>query len=499
MFAWIARKSGPCPRACRAVGTIFLLLSMLAAPCSPVQAQLLTLLGTATVPLPAVGPATVSVPINILGNKINVSVNVIATAGAINLLPTSVVVNIAGRPVTLNILAGTIPILGGPTINITINVTLPAAILSGALNTIGASVALRRNDALLSLDAGLDRQIGLLGPEFERRAGWSDAMLPGTLRFGDGADHPFAVARSGRADTFNTEQASFSTSLQKIRAANADIAQPNGLGATARAPAPPTKSAFDVWSEGSFAWFNDASGSAERHGLWGVLYVGADYRVSGDLLVGALVQFDQSSQEFDAFPGNTRSSGWLAGPYTAVRLSKNLFFQARAAWGLSTTEIALDGNAHDKVDAERWLVRGTLLGQWQDGAWQFRPRAVIGYIEERQEGYQSQIGVPVPGQTLALGQFKAGPEIAYQHRLSDGTAVEPSLLLEGVWNFLQDAGASSLADQSIGEKLRGRAEAGLSLRTAGGIGVGATVSYDGIGASDYQSIAGKARVRVPLN
>jgi hypothetical protein len=33
----------------------------------------------------------------------------------------------------------------------------------------------------------------------------------------------------------------------------------------------------------------------------------------------------------------------------------------------------------------------------------------------------------------------------------------------------------------------------------GGLSVGAAVSYDGIGASDYQAIAGNARVRMPLN
>ena len=58
---------------------------------------------------------------------------------------------------------------------------------------------------------------------------------------------------------------------------------------------------------------------------------------------------------------------------------------------------------------------------------------------------------------------------------------------------------AAIDDHAFGEDLRGRIETGLMITTRGGVGVGAAISYDGIGASDYQAIAGKARLRVPLN
>ena len=165
-----------------------------------------------------------------------------------------------------------------------------------------------------------------------------------------------------------------------------------------------------------------------------------------------------SAQEFETLASNARSSGWMAGPYATVRLSNNLFFQARAAWGRSNAELGFDGSPDDRFDADRWLVRGTLIGQWRWGPWQLRPRISIGYIEERQETYLSSLGVAVPEQTLALGQVKGGPEISYRHRMADGTVIEPSLLLEGVWNFMQDAGVVAIDDHAFGEDLRGRVE-----------------------------------------
>jgi len=304
---------------------------------------------------------------------------------------------------------------------------------------------------------------------------------------------------SGSPNRLASFSEAFATSLQQARQANAPApyGPPYGLGASSRPP--PPRSPFDVWIEGAVAHFSDGSDQSERHGHLGVLYAGADYRVAPNLLVGALVQFNQTSHSFDALDSGGSDSGWMVGPYATVRLTSNLFFQARAAWGKTDVKLDLDDTHRDSFDAERWLVRGTLLGQWRWRSWQFRPRASVGYIEERQESYLSSLGDTVPGQTVALGQAKFGPELAYRYRLANGSIVEPSLLVEGIWNFLRDGGVLNLDDLADGDKLRGRAEAGVTLRTPRGASFGAAVSYDGIGSTDYQAVGGKLRVQVPLN
>jgi outer membrane autotransporter protein len=295
----------------------------------------------------------------------------------------------------------------------------------------------------------------------------------------------------------------FATSLQQARQAQTMTGggvseAPYRLGATQRS-APPMRSAFDIWVEGAIAHFNDGEGQSQRHGHLGVVYFGADYKLQPNVLVGALVQYNNNSHAFDTLAGGGSDSGWMVGPYTTVRLSRNLFFQARAAWGKTDVKVDLDDALRDSFDAERWLVRGTLLGQWRHGAWQFRPRASIGYVEERQESYVSSIGDTIPSQTIALGQAKLGPEVAYRHRLANGAVVEPRLLVEGIWNFLRDGGSLSIDDLAVGDEFRARAEAGISLRTPGGAIVGAAVSYDGIASSEYQAVGGKLRVQVPFN
>jgi outer membrane autotransporter protein len=277
---------------------------------------------------------------------------------------------------------------------------------------------------------------------------------------------------------------------------------PQPYGQPYRLSAAPSRAApapsFNMWAEGYAYAFDDETGPFDVDGHSAILYVGADYLVSPYLLIGALAQYDDSEQDIDTIDGTIDSTGWMAGPYGVLRMNKNLYFQARAAWGGSDTELRLGPDlAKDRFDSDRWLVKGTLLGQWQSGPWQFRPRASIGYIEEDQEAYTNSLGVAIPGQKVSIGQAKAGPEVAYRFRYGN-VVLEPSLLVEGIWNFDENLGTLKVDDLVSDEEVRARAEAGLTILSAGGMSLGAAFSYDGIG-SDFQAIGGKARVRVPIN
>ena len=339
--------------------------------------------------------------------------------------------------------------------------------VANTVNVLGTTVIVRRNDILLGLDLGLDRQIDILSfPNGEYADAWPEPSGLGGWSRPASSDGEFPA--------------------------------PYALGASPRTDAP-VRRPFALWAEGSFSRFNEDSGPFGTNGHSGVVYVGADYRLSSNILVGALIQFDQTDQEFEGVPTRVSNTGWMAGLYATVRLSNNLFFQARAAWGKSQNEVRADTSVNDEFDSDRWLLRGTLLGQWQAGAWQIRPRATIGYIEESKDTYTSSNGAVIPGVTASLGQAKAGSEIAYRHRLADGTVIEPSLLLEGIWNFAQDAGSVKVDDLAAGPDVRGRAEVGVMMITRDSLSLGASVSYDGIASGDFHAIGGKVRARMPLN
>ncbi len=89
---------------------------------------------------------------------------------------------------------------------------------------------------------------------------------------------------------------------------------------------------FDVWFEGSLNKFN---GSAGSNGDFAIAYLGADYLVSPDLLVGGLLQYDSLTSS--AAKENTEGKGWMAGPYVTARLTDNLYLDARLAWGLGVS------------------------------------------------------------------------------------------------------------------------------------------------------------------
>jgi hypothetical protein len=111
------------------------------------QAQTINLSTNATINVPVIGTTTISVPVNVLGNVVNLNVYVSGAAGGVNLLPTSVTLPVN---LSLNVSPGLVPILGGQTISLPIAITLPPELLPAVVNSTASIIANRRNDTLLS-------------------------------------------------------------------------------------------------------------------------------------------------------------------------------------------------------------------------------------------------------------------------------------------------------------------------------------------------------------
>jgi len=340
--------------------------------------------------------------------------------------------------------------------------------------------------------------IALLGPSFRTR-GEVGSVAGVAAPSPDGFDRsarvglPFTIS----GDTEESTQFSFATSLRQMERTGADLAQSNRLGMT-RYTGGYAPQAFDIWVEGSHSSFSDSKRNLGESGHFGIVYAGADYVVSPSLLIGALVQFDDMTHKIPGATMRVSGEGWMAGPYATVRLSDNLFLQARIAWGESSNEISPYGTYTDEFDTWRWLARGSLVGRWDYGPWQFRPRASVAYIEENQKAYTDSLGVLIPGQKVSLGQAKFGPEVGYRWRLPNGTLVEPSFSLEGIWNFSQGQTPFVLDPLGATDDFRGKLELAVKWLDISGVEVGVAASYDGIGSETFHAWGAKARVRVPL-
>jgi uncharacterized repeat protein (TIGR01451 family) len=302
----------------------------------------------------------------------------------------------------------------------------------------------------------------------------------------------------------------FATSLAQIRqaaAGSAQVAQEGsaeprmGLGAVpprqlgGRVQPPP----FDLWAEGAMSYYEDGATGARRQGHAGLLYIGADYRIHPAILVGLLAQFDWLSETASSLGTSASGQGWMAGPYVSMRLTRNLFFDGRAAWGQADNSVDPLGIYTDNFSTERGLVSGKLTGYWASGALLFRPSAEILYFHETQKAYVGSLGFLIPEQSISLGRISFGPEVAHRFRQTDGSSFEPYVGLKGVWDFAKTADVS-VAGIAVGsDEFRGKVELGATYATPFGVSSRGSISYDGIGSRDFHAVQGRASVAIPLN
>ena len=151
-------------------------------------------------------------------------------------------------------------------------------------------------------------------------------------------------------------------------------------------------SPFNLWFQGTFGLY-DQTGS---YGDFGLAFAGADYVINPNLLIGAIVQYDAITQTSTTNSATASGEGWMAGPYATVRLAPNLFFSIRAEGGRSWDKISPYGTYTDGVGATRWLVDGSLAGQYRMGAWTLTPGIRVSSLRQTTDAYTDSMGIGVP-------------------------------------------------------------------------------------------------------
>lgn len=346
----------------------------------------------------------------------------------------------------------------------------------------------RRNDLLLSSGPEIARPIERL-----RAAGGAASGVSTGL--------PLAL-NGGQAG--GPAQISVSTSLSQLGRyyRSRTSASGNGAGETAVRQAAPTGgsrlSTLDVWFEGRYLGFTETGRDADNAGHFGIAYLGVDYVASRRVLIGGLVQYDDTRMNARRDNYRVDSNGLMAGPYVDVRLSDRLFLYGRAAWGSSDIEMAPYRTFTDDFSADQFLTTTTLTGAWDLGAVRFTPNASLGYVRAKSEAYRDSLGVDIPTVSRSLGQFKLGPELSYAIRRSS-VMFEPRAAVQAVWNFSSsdDLTPVSGIPTSIAS-IRGRLETGLRTTFTSGINVEASAVYDGLGSGSFRSVGGMVAVRVPI-
>ncbi len=318
----------------------------------------------------------------------------------------------------------------------------------------------------------------------------------------------FAPLANGRS-AYN-----FSTSLSAMRQAATEAElrsqqkKVEGLGLESAAYLNPyvtdRNQGLDVWVEGHIAKYDDNIGGINREGNFRLLYIGADYLLAPGVLVGALVQIDDTNEDIKdpARFGKIDGTGWMAGPYVGVKLRDNLFFDARAAWGRSDNDILLTdaaaGTRSGNFDTDRWLASASLTGSERFGAWRISPQLTLAYGSESSDAYTNSLGQSIASTDAKIGRLTGTTEIGYRIQRHDGTIIEPHVAISGIWNFDTDDLVINGVVHDTKES-RAKVDGGILITTPSGWGVRGSASYDGIGADDYEAVSGSLWLNIPLN
>ncbi len=322
--------------------------------------------------------------------------------------------------------------------------------------------------------------------------------LWGNAAAGGGATQPLSF--SGMS-TASGNRIDFATSLSQMMRAQADK---DAIG-SALAYANPAKSrinpepTINAWIEAHFNAFRSKDGGIDNDGRFAVIYVGADYLITANVLVGALVQFDWMKESSDTLTSTVDGHGTMGGPYIGLRLTPDLFFDARFAWGMSNNNVNPFGSYTDTFSTDRWLAHAKLTGnlRWDD--FRITPSVAVDYAQERQRDYTDSLGFLIPGQTVSLGRLSFGPEIARRFVAANGVVYEPMASLIGQWDFSKTEviGLNGLPADS--DRIHAKAQVGLQARAPNGFSARIAGTYDGIGNSSFRSTGIEFWLSMPLN
>ncbi|WP_373085696.1 Ig-like domain-containing protein [Sneathiella sp.] len=255
------------------------------------------------------------------------------------------------------------------------------------------------------------------------------------------------------------------------------------------------QSDFDVWIEARYTRVDVGS----RTGDLGLFYLGADYLMNPDLLIGAIVQFDVFNQRDDALGASADGVGWLAGPYFVARVTDNLVLEGRGAWGQSDNNVSPLGTYTDDFDTDRLLLKSALTGNFIIEDLQINPMVSVIYLEETQRSYTDTLGFVIPSQRINLGRVKFGPTVSRTFQMPDGVLVTPSAAIHGLWDFKKAKTVTAQGLTIDTAEFRARATGSLSISTPDGLSINAKGFYDGIGSSNLMAYGGEIDITIPLN
>ena len=251
----------------------------------------------------------------------------------------------------------------------------------------------------------------------------------------------FAMTADGDNTNFKTSLTQWGTALSVADQEAMKLLQ-NGLGEDLTLPKTVNrKPDFDIWAQGRRELYVD-NGTVQGTAL--TSYVGADYRWHNDLLIGGMVQLDDSRRSLLASPAASEGAAFMAGPYMAYRITPNIKIDAKAAWG-TAHDSAVTGANGMSLDTNRLLTEAKLSGKWGWNAWQLSQTGALTYVDETSAGVAG-----MPGNSIDVTRFTVRPELKRRIDTGYGASIEPFAFFKSSLDLSEAQSGAPLAQNTIG-------------------------------------------------
>jgi hypothetical protein len=235
------------------------------------------------------------------------------------------------------------------------------------------------------------------------------------------------------------------------------------------------------WARLNANWTTDLG--AESQYVFGA--IGGHSRLSQNVLLGAMLQFDTLSETNGA--ATTQGTGWLLGPYFVAKLpSQPLYFEGSLLYGQTANTVSPLGTYSDDFSTQRWLATLGVSGQIERGPLTLTPFLDAKYTTDAQAAYIDGLGNPISSQTIGLAQASAG--LDFELALNAATTLNGGV--SGVWSY---SSGSVLAPGYAGG--RARVNLGIAHRFGACSELALSGFYDGIGTVDYQSFGAEFKLQ----
>ena len=276
----------------------------------------------------------------------------------------------------------------------------------------------------------------------------TDPLADRSYRLKNGAASPagdivplFAMTADGDNTNFKTSLSQWGTALSIADQETLKQLQA-GLGEDLALPKAVTRAPhFDIWAQGRRELVVD-HGVLQANAL--TSYVGADYRWHNDLLIGAMVQLDDSRRSILTSPDASEGAAFVAGPYVAYRVTPNIQLDAKAAWGTGH-DSAVSGANSLSLDTNRMLTEARLSGNWGWNSWQFSQGGALTYVGEAREAIAG-----IPAASIDVTRFSIGPELKRHFDTGNGASIEPFAFFKSSLDLADTASGVPLAQNTVG-------------------------------------------------